>query len=136
MEARLLEGRGRVLVDLGRNDEAEQPLQRARFLFETYRGERHLWTGRAWYGLALAAYASGGFAEAEARIAQSLDILSNMLDQTNPFRADALSLQGAILQAKGDLDPAEQSLSAAIATYRQAYGGPHYNIGIAQFYRA
>lgn len=136
VEAELLEGRGRILVDLGRHAEAEASLQEARSLFAAYRGEKHLWSGRAWYALALVAYASGDLPASQQRIDRSISILSNMLDQTNPILADALSLKGSIHQARGQMVPAERSLVAAIAAYRKVYGRPHYNIGIAEYYRA
>lgn len=134
--AMLLDGRGRVLNDLGRYAEAEASLQKANALFRRYRGDKHLLTGRNLYALALVAYSVGNNPLAEERIKRSLDILTRMLDQTNPIRADALSLQGSIFYAEGRLDDAEKALVESIQAYRDVYRGPHYNIGIAEFYRA
>ncbi len=134
--ALLLDGRGRVLNDLGRYDEAEASLQEANALFRRYRGENHLLTGRNLYALALVAYSNGDNGLAEQRISQSLAILTRMLDQTNPIRADALSLEGSIFYAQGRLDEAEKALVQSIKAYRNVYRRPHYNIGISEFYRA
>ena len=135
-EALLLDGRGRVLNDLGRYDEAEASLQEANVLFRRYRGETHMLTGRNLYALALVAYSKGDNDLALQRIRQSIVILTRMLDQTNPVRADALSLEGSIFYAMGRLDDADRTLTQSINAYQQVYSGPHYNIGIAQFYRA
>ena len=134
--ALLLDGRGRILNDLGRYGEAETSLQEANALFRRYRGENHLLTGRNLYALALVAYSEGDEKLAEQRIGQSLAILTRMLDQTNPIRADALSLEGSIFYAQGRLNEAEAALVESIDAYRNVYRGPHYNIGIAEFYRA
>lgn len=134
--ATLLDGRGRVLNDLGRYPEAEASLQEANALFRQYRGENHLMTGRSLYALALVAYSKGDNRLAEKRIQESLAILTRMLDQTNPIRADALSLEGSIFYAQGKLDEAEEALIESIDAYRNVYRGPHYNIGISEFYRA
>jgi tetratricopeptide (TPR) repeat protein len=134
--ALLLDGRGRVLNDLGRYDEAEASLQEANVLFRRYRGENHLLTGRNLYALALVAYSKGDNRLAGQRNRQSLAILTRMLDQTNPIRADALSLEGSIFYAEGRLDEAEKALVQSIDAYRNVYHGPHYNIGISEFYRA
>ncbi len=134
--AQMLDGRGRILNDLGRYEDAEASLQQANQLFMRYRGKEHLTTGRNLYGLALVAYSAGNYDLAQARIRTSLVILSKMLDQTNPIRADALSLQGSIYQGQGRLAEADKTLAAAVDAYRGVYKGPHYNIGIAEFYRA
>jgi hypothetical protein len=134
--AQILDGRGRILNDLGRYGEAETSLQEANRLFVRYRGKQHLATGRNLYSLALVAYSAGKHDLAQNRIRQSLQILSKMLDQTNPIRADALSLQGSIYQGQGRLALADQSLEQSVQAYREIYKRPHYNIGIAEFYRA
>jgi len=134
--ATVLDGRGRVLNDLGRLDEAEATLQEANQLFRRFRGEQHLATGRNLYGLALVAYSDGRNDVAQQRIRESLTILARVLDKTNPLRADALSLQGSIYQAQGDLVRAERALADSVAAYQQVFKGGHYNIGIAEFYRA
>jgi tetratricopeptide (TPR) repeat protein len=134
--AMLLDGRGRILNDLGRFDEAEASLREANALFVRYRGPKHLTTGRNLYALALVAYTAGKYDLAQSLVQQSLDILSKMLDQTNPIWADALSLRGQIYRGQGQLVAADRALEQSIEAYRQVYKGPHYNIGIADFYRA
>lgn len=136
LRADVLEGRGRILIDLGRLDEAEASLQAANKLFRAYRGEQHLNTGYNYFYLALAAYTDGKYQLAEERIAKALVIVSRVLDKTNPVRADVLSLQGSIYQAEGKLALADTALAEAIDAYRAVYKGPHYNIGFAEFYRA
>ncbi len=134
--ALLLDGRGRILNDLGRFDEAEASLKEANALFVRYRGANHLSTGRNLYALALVAYTAGNYDLAQSRVQQSLSILDKMLDQTNPIWADALSLRGQIYRGQGQLAAADRALEQSIQAYRQVYKGPHYNIGIADFYRA
>jgi tetratricopeptide (TPR) repeat protein len=136
LRADILEGRGRILIDLGRFDEAEAALQAANRLYATYRGEQHINTGYNFYYLALAAYSAGNNQLAEERIGRALAIVSRVLDKTNPIRADVLSLQGSIYQARGKLDLADRALAESIDAYRAVYKGRHYNIGIAEFYRA
>jgi tetratricopeptide (TPR) repeat protein len=132
--ANILDNRGLVLNDLGRFDEAEASLQEANGLFRRYRGERHLQTGRNLFNLALVAYTAGKNDVAEQRVRQSISILDRMLDQTNPIRADALSLLGSIYVSQGNYARAEQALTQAVTAYQGVYKGPHYNIGIAEFY--
>ncbi len=132
----LLDLRGNALVDLGRNDEAEKALAAANDLLVRFQGARHLRTGKNWYSRALAAYGAGNYAEAEARIDTSIGIFTDLLDQTNPIRADSLSLKGSILHARGRNREADRALEEAVDAYRQVYGGPHHNIGIAEYYRA
>ncbi len=134
--AQILDGRGRILTDLGRYDEAEESLQQAYKLFVHYRGAQHLQTGRNLYSLALVAYSAGKNALAQTRIRQSLKVLDRVLDKTNPIRADALSLQGSIYQAQGQLALADKALAQSVDAYRQVYKGGHFSIGIAEFYRA
>ena len=136
LRADILEGRGRILIDLGRFDEAEAALQAANRLYATYRGEQHINTGYNFYYLALAAYSAGKYPLAEERVGRALAIVSRVLDKTNPIRADVLSLQGSIYQARSKLDLADRALAESIDAYRAVYKGPHYNIGIAEFYRA
>lgn len=134
--AAIFDQRGRILTDLGKNDEAEASLQQANALFRKYQGEQHFATGRNYFSLALVAYNAGQNDLAQERIQKSLQIVSRVLDQTNPIRADVLSLQGSIYQAQGRLDLADKALNDAVRAYRSVYRGPHYNIGFAEFYLA
>jgi len=134
--AQLLNGRGRILNDLGRYAEAEASLQEANTLLVRYRGKQHLATGRNLFALAQVAYSEGKYGLAQSRIQQSLAILSKVLDQTNPIRANALLLQGSIYIGQRQFAAADRALEQAGAAYRQVYNGPHYNIGFAEFYRA
>ena len=134
--AMILDNRGLALNDLGRAEDAEASLQEANSLFRSFLGEQHLKTGRNMFNLALVAYSSGNYTLAEERIRHSIAILERMLDQTNPIRADARSLLGSIYQAQGRLPQADKALEEAVQAYRAVYNGPHYNIGIAEYYRA
>ena len=134
--ARILEQRGKSLMDLGRYDEAEAALQEANALYRRFDGEMHFSTGLNYYSLALAAYNAGKNDLAQERIQKSLRIVSRVLDQTNPIRADVLSLQGSIYQAQGRLELADRALNEAVRAYQSVYKGPHFNIGFAEFYRA
>jgi len=134
--AMLLDGRGRILNDLGRFEEAEASLREANKLLVRYRGPNHLTTGRNLYALALVAYTAGKYDRAQSLVQQSLSILSKMLDQTNPIWADALSLRGQIYRGQKQYSAADRALEQSIEAYQQVYKGPHYNIGIAEYYRA
>jgi tetratricopeptide (TPR) repeat protein len=134
--AQILDQRGRILTDLGKYDEAEGSLQQANQLYRRFLGEQHFATGRNYYSLALVAYNAGKNDLALERIEKSLVIVSRVLDRTNPIRADVLALQGSIYQAQGKLAQADRALADAISAYQSVYKGPHYNIGIAEFYRA
>jgi tetratricopeptide (TPR) repeat protein len=134
--ARILEQRGKSLMDLGRYDEAEAALQEANDLYRRFDGEMHFSTGLNYYSLALAAYNAGKNDLAQERIQKSLRIVSRVLDKTNPIRADVLSLQGSIYQAQGRLELADKALNDAVSAYRSVYKGPHFNIGFAEFYLA
>ncbi len=59
-----------------------------------------------------------------------------MLDPDNPMIADALLLQGRVYQKQGRLRSAQRSVSEAVAIYHEAYGRPHFLIGIAEVYLA
>jgi tetratricopeptide (TPR) repeat protein len=134
--ARVLQGRGGLLSDLARYDDAEADLREANRLITAQRGERHFDTGRSWYSLAINAYLSGNLDLAEARITTASGILERMLDRSNPIRADALSLRGQILQGQKRHREAARALDEALAGYRETVGEPHYLIGIAEVYRA
>jgi tetratricopeptide (TPR) repeat protein len=134
--ARILEQRGRSLMDLGKYDEAESALQQANVLYRRYDGEQHFRTGVNYYSLALVAYNAGKNDLAQQRIRKARQIMSRVLDKTNPIRADVLSLQGSIYLAQGQLTEADKVLQESIAAYRSVYKGPHFNIGFAEFYRA
>jgi tetratricopeptide (TPR) repeat protein len=134
--ARILEQRGKSLMDLGRYEEAETALQEANLLYRRFDGEQHFSTGLNYYSLALAAYNAGKNDLAQERIRKSLQIVSRVLDKTNPIRADVLSLQGSIYLAQGQLALADRALADSVAAYRSVYNGPHFNIGFAEFYRA
>lgn len=134
--ARLLEQRGRSLMDLGKYDEAEAALQGANQLYRRYDGEQHFRTGVNYYSLALAAYNAGKNDLALERIGKARRITSRVLDKTNPMHADVLSLQGSIFLAQGQLVQADRALAESIDAYQSVYKGPHFNIGFAEFYRA
>jgi tetratricopeptide (TPR) repeat protein len=134
--AKILEQRGKSLMDLGNYDDAEASLQQANQIYRRFDGEQHFSTGLNYYSLALAAYNAGNNDLAQERIRRSLQIVSRVLDRTNPIRADVLSLQGSIYLAQGQLTLAETALADSIAAYQSVYKGPHFNIGFAEFYRA
>jgi tetratricopeptide (TPR) repeat protein len=60
--------------------------------------------------------------------------MQRILENDNPFLADALSMKGQILQAMGELDDAYSALTDAVKIYTKAYGGRHYLSGIAEVY--
>ena len=136
MLATVLNNRGLVLSDAGQFDKAEASLLDANARYRKIFGDSHLTTGRSWYALAQNAFLAGRLPQAQARIATALAIERKVLDADNPIIADALSMQGQIFQGAGQLDAAAQSLREAVALYRKAYRGPHYQIGIAEVYLA
>ncbi|MGL6042714.1 MAG: tetratricopeptide repeat protein [Sandaracinobacteroides sp.] len=134
--ARILEQRGKSLMDLGDYDGAEAALQQANQLYRRFDGDQHFSTGLSYYALALVAYNAGKNELAQDRIRKSLKIVSRVLDKTNPIRADVLSLQGSIYLAQGQLALADSALADSVSAYQSVYRGPHFNIGFAEFYRA
>lgn len=136
MLATVLNNRGLALSDAGQFDQAEASLLDANARYRAAFGDRHLSTGRSWYALAQNAFLAGKLPLAKTRIAAALNIERRVLDPDNPILADALSMQGQILQGAGDLDAAARSLREAVVIYRKAYRGPHYQIGIAEVYLA
>ncbi len=134
MIATVLNNRGLVLSDAGEFQKAEASLLEANARYRMIYGDRHLTTGRSWYGLAQNAFLAGKLPVAEARIATALTVERAVLDADNPILADALSLQGQIYQGEGRLADASRSLGEAVALYRAAYKAPHYQIGIAEVY--
>lgn len=136
MLATVLNNRGLVLSDAGEFAKAETSLLEANRRYRAVYGDRHLATGRSWYGLAQNAFLAGNLPLAEQRISNALAIERAVLDADNPILGDALSLQGQIYQNADRLDEASNSLGSAIAIYRAAYMAPHYQIGIAEVYLA
>jgi len=132
--AMALNNRGLLLSDDGQFDAAEASLQESLDIYRRTVGDTHLSTGQAWFALAQNAFLAGKLRIAESRIANALRIERAVLDRNNPIIADTLSMQGQIYQGLGKLPQAEASLQEATATYRKAFGGPHYLIGIADVY--
>lgn len=131
-----LNNRGLLLSDDGRFDEAEASLTEALQLYRKSVGDNHLSTGKAWYALAQNSYNAGKLQVARKQIAEALRIERGVLDPDNAILGDTLSMQGQILEGLKMLPQAESSLREAVAIYREAYGGPHYMIGIAEVYLA
>ena len=136
MLATVLNNRGLALSDEGEFDKAEASLLDANARYRAIYGNRHLATGRSWYGLAQNAFQAGKLPLAEQRIAIALATERAVLDPDNPILADALSLQGQIYQSENRLAQASKSLGDAVGIYRAAYKAPHYQIGIAEVYLA
>lgn len=135
-EARLRHTRGLVLVDEGVFDDAQQSLEQAYLIYVRELGPRHRLVGENLYDQAQAAYVAGKLDLALERTSKSRAILETILDETNPFRAHVLALEGQILFGQDKLDPARASLDRAVGIYRKALGGPSYVIGISEVYLA
>jgi len=136
MLAMALNNRGLLLSDDGQFDAAEKSLTESLAIYRKIVGDNHVYTGQAWYALAQNSFNAGHVAAAKDQIANALKIERVVLDPDNPTIADTLSMQGQILEGTGDLPQAEKSLREAVATYRKAFGGPHFLIGIAEVYLA
>jgi tetratricopeptide (TPR) repeat protein len=134
--ARVLNNRGLLLSDDGQFAAAEASLQESLTLFQKELGPEHLQSGKAWFALAQNSFNAGDLRKAQGQIAEALRIERKVLDRDNPILADTLSMQGQIYQGLGQLTEAERSLREAVAIYRQAFGGPHFLIGIAEVYLA
>lgn len=134
--ARVLNNRGLLLSDDGQFAAAEASLQESLALFQKELGPEHLQSGKAWFALAQNSFNAGDLRKAQRQIAEALRIERKVLDRDNPILADTLSMQGQIFQGLGQLTEAERSLREAVAIYRQAFGGPHFLIGIAEVYLA
>jgi tetratricopeptide (TPR) repeat protein len=123
-----------VLSDDGQFDAADKSLHEALAIWQRALGERHVYTGQAWYALAYNSFNAGKLPQAEVQIANALKIEQAVLDADNPTIANTLTVQGQILDGVGKLPEAEASLKQAIAIYRKAFGKPHFLIGIADVY--
>ncbi|TAL31451.1 MAG: toll/interleukin-1 receptor domain-containing protein [Phenylobacterium sp.] len=134
--ASVLSNRGLLLSDDGQFAAAEASLQESLVLFQKELGPSHLQSGKAWFALAQNSFNAGQLPKARQQIAEALRIQRKVLDADNPILANTLSMQGQILQGLGQLGEAERSLREAVAIYRQAFGGPHFLIGIAEVYLA
>jgi len=134
--AMALNNRGLLLSDDGQFDAAEKSLSQSLSLYRHAVGDNHMLTGQAWFALAQNSFNAGHAKIAETQIANALRIERAVLDPDNPTIADSLSMQGQILEGVGKLAEAERSLREAVATYRKAFGKPHFLIGIADVYLA
>lgn len=134
--AMALNNRGLLLSDDGQFAEAEKSLDESLAMYRRAVGDDHVLTGQAWFALAQNSFNAGHFAAAETQIANALRIERVVLDPDNPTIADTLSMQGQILEETGKLPQAERALQEAVATYRKAFGRPHFQIGIAEVYLA
>ncbi|WP_394761259.1 tetratricopeptide repeat protein [Phenylobacterium sp.] len=132
--ARALNNRGLLLSDDGQFEAADKSLKEALAIYRRSVGENHLSTGRSWFALAQNSFNAGKTRTAEVEIANALRIERIVLDPDNSIIADALSMQGQILEADAKLLEAEKSLREAIDIYRKAFGRPHFSIGIAEVY--
>jgi tetratricopeptide (TPR) repeat protein len=130
-----LNNRGVLLSDDGQFDAAEASLNESLAISRRSLGEAHLSTGKAWFALAQNSFNAGKFAAAEIQIDHALKIERVVLDGENPTIADTLSMQGQILQERGDLPAAERALREAVTIYRKARAAP-YLVGIAEVYLA
>jgi len=128
--------KGLALSDDGQFAKANATLLDALAIYRRVSGENSLNDGKTWYSLALNDLAANDFRPADLAINRALKIEHAVLDADNPLLADALSMQGQIFQAEHKLDAAASALSAAIATYRKAYGRPGFQTGIALVYLA
>lgn len=135
-EARLLHTRGLVLVDEGDFDGAQSALEQAYRIYVRELGPRHRLVGENLYDQAQAAYVAGKLDLALERTSESRAILETILDETNPFRAHVLALEGQILFGQDKLGPARAALDRAVEIYQKALGGPSYVIGISEVYLA
>jgi tetratricopeptide (TPR) repeat protein len=133
---RLRHTRGLVLLDQGRYADAASSLEAAHDIYVEELGLRHRLVGENLYDQAQNAYVAGDLPKALRLVGESQAILGAILDPDNPFRAHVLALKGQILFGDGQLRPARAALDQAVATYRKAYGGPNYVIGISQVYLA
>ena len=135
-EARLRHTKGLVLVDEGDFGGAGAELERAHAIYVRELGPKHRLVGENLYDQAQNAYVAGKLDLALQRTGESRVILETVLDDTNPFRAHVLALEGQILLGQDKLQPARAALDKAVAIYRKALGGPSYVIGISEVYLA
>jgi hypothetical protein len=131
-----LETKGAALSDDGQFDAADATLLQSLEIARRSLGDGNLLTGQMWQGLATNDLAAGHLLLAEPRIARALEIERPILSADNPALADAISLQGQIIQGEHKLDAAADALQEAVSIYNHAYGRPSYQAGIALVYLA
>jgi tetratricopeptide (TPR) repeat protein len=132
--ATALATKGALLTDEQQFADADAALRECLAIRQRAFGERHLATAAAWGSLALNDLGWGRLSAAERESKNALAIERVVLDPDNPKLADAYSTEGQILQAEHKLPEAEAALTHAIATYKKAFGRPHYMTGIALQY--
>lgn len=127
--ARLLDAIGSTLAGLGRNDEAEQWLQRALAMSERTAGQRSIAYASALYGLGLIDYQRGNPLAALPRFAQAwetADALSGSLTGADLILpADFGISYSALLGATGDIERAIAPARSALVWAETHLGGEH-----------
>ncbi len=131
-----LQTRGLALSENGEFAAANHALARSLAIIRREKGDNDLQTGKAWQALASNSLASGNPSLAEQQIKHAVLIERRVLDPDNPYLADDIVTQGTIFQTEHKLGEAAASLNEAIAIYENAYGRPHYQIGITLVYLA
>ncbi len=134
--ARVLNNRGLLLADMGRDREAEESLLEANRIWRGVYGDGHRVVGQSYYALAQNALIANRLDAAQAYIRQSLTILDRVLEPNNVLLGDAVSMQGQIYEEQKKFPEARAALRRSVDIYRRSFGGPHFSIGIAEVYLA
>jgi tetratricopeptide (TPR) repeat protein len=134
--AKILQNRALLLSDMGDMETANSDLEKAKKMALESVGSNDILVGQISLAQAQVNFLSWNLEPALEQINFALANMQRILERDNPTLADALSMKGQILQAMGQLDDADSSLTEAVNIYTQAYGGRHYLSGIAEIYLA
>lgn len=132
--ANTLQNRALLLSDAGEMAWAAADLKKAMQLVLTSVGDQDIMVGQIALAQAQVNFLSGNLEVALSQIETAIGVMLRILEDDNPYLADAYSMKGQILHATGALDEAHAALQQSVQLYTQAYGGRHYLSGIAEVY--
>ncbi len=134
--ARILQARALLLSDMGKMETAISDLNKAMVMALESVGYKNILISSILQAQAQVNFLSWNLDLAKEQINLAISNMQRILENDNPFLADAVSLKGQILHAMGELDQADAALTEAVDIYTKAYGGRHHLSGIAEIYLA
>lgn len=131
---KVLQGRALLLSDMGEMGRAKADLEKAMTIALESVDSNNILVSDISLAQAQVNFLSWNLAPALEQINFALSNMERILENDNPFLADAISMKGQILHAMGELDEAQSALTQSVKVYTKAYNGRHYLSGIAEVY--
>ena len=122
VRATLMDTMGRVYLELGKYDTAEQLAEEALRYREGAFGRDSLEVASTLNSIGAIKGQQGAFIEAERMLLEALDIQRRRLGQENPRVAETLLTLGEVRYASGDWAGAERTLRESLGMYRKVVG--------------